>query len=133
MRKIFQLTLAVAAGAAAAATAGVVVASAATPTPSPAATRSAHRHLLHLPRLVGEVVSDSATTLVVKAPDGTTVTLSLTTRTRAWKYQGPGEKPVSESPATIPAGELVAVYGGRFKTEQPIARLVVDLGFQAAS
>jgi hypothetical protein len=133
MRKIFQLTLAVAAGAAAAATAGVAVASAANPTPSPAATRSAHRRLLHLPRLVGEVVSDSATTLVVKAPDDTTVSLSLTTRTKAWKYQGPGEKPVSESPAAIPTGELVAVYGRRVKAEQPPARLVVDLGFQAAS
>jgi uncharacterized protein YgiM (DUF1202 family) len=136
MRKIYTVTLAVAAGAAAATMAGVMVASAATPTASPTWRHGAHHRVFGLPKLVGEVTTaDTSGTLVVTPPDGTAVTLTVTANTKTWKYQGPGEKPVSERVTSIPKGELVEVIGTRASTKggQPTARLIVDLGFQLSS
>jgi hypothetical protein len=141
MRKVINRSLAVAAGAICAAVAGVTVASAATSTPSPSASPTAgtaHR-LLRAPRVAGEVVSDSSSggslsagQLVIKEPDGTQVTLSLASKTKAWKYQGFGIKPVSESPSGIASGEIVVV-AGRNLLGTHVAVRILDLGFQATS
>ncbi|MGC1185323.1 MAG: hypothetical protein WBA31_09265 [Candidatus Dormiibacterota bacterium] len=141
MRNITKQALAVAAGAVTATLVGVTVASAATGTPSASASPAAGRahHLLRAPRLAGEVVSDSSSggslsagQLVIKEPDGTHVTLSLASKTKAWKYQGFGVRPISESPTSVAAGEIVVV-AGRNLLGTHVAVRILDLGFQAAS
>ncbi|HVB13914.1 MAG TPA: hypothetical protein VNH38_04055 [Candidatus Dormibacteraeota bacterium] len=69
--------------------------------------------------------------LVVTEPDGTKVTLSLASRTKAWKYQGLGVKLISESPASLSAGEIVAV-AVRTRNGDHVAVRILDLGFRAA-
>lgn len=141
MASLMTRGLAVAAGLIFATAGGATVAAAAgTPTSGPTASpgSNAHHRLFRLPRLVGEVVSDSSSggsqsagQLVLKEPDGTTVTLGLATQTKAWKYHGFGVKPTSESPSAIPAGEVVVV-AGRKVSGSPVAARILDLGFQAA-
>jgi len=139
MRNITTRALAVTAGAICATLCGVTAASAATATPTPSASPAAGRaHLLRAPRLVGQVVSDSSSggslsagQLVVKEPDGTQVALSLTSKTKAWRYQGFGAKPTSESPTSIDAGEIVVVAGGNLLGTHVAVR-ILDSGFKAA-
>lgn len=139
MRNITTRALAVTAGAVCATLCGVTAASAATATPSPSPSLNAGRarHLLRAPRLVGQVVSDSSSggslsagQLVVKEPDGTQVTLSLASKTKAWKYQGSGAKPTAESPTSIAAGEIVVV-AGRNLLGTHVAVRILDSGFKA--
>lgn len=142
MDRLTKRSVAVAAGVLCAMAGGITVASAAgTPSPSASASPSAGtaRHLHRPARLAGEVVSDRGTggaleagQLVVQEPDGTRLTLSLATRTRAWKYQGSGVKPISESPSSISDGEIVVVAARNWAGNQVAAR-ILDLGFQAAS
>jgi hypothetical protein len=142
MGTLINRSVAIAAGMICATAGGLTVVSAAgTPSPSPSSSTSAgsaHRPL-RAPRLAGEVVSDSATggslgvgQLVLTEPDGTRVTVNLASRTKAWKYQGFGVKPTSESPSTIPAGEIVVAAARKYQGN-PVAVRILDLGFQAAS
>lgn len=105
-------------------------------TPSSTPTAAGHRHL---GRVSGEVISDSsgggalgAGQIVVKEPDGTQLTITLASRTKAFRYQGLGAGLVSESPGAIPTGEIVIVRG-RNLLGQHLAIRILDLGFQAAS
>ncbi|MGH7643632.1 MAG: hypothetical protein ACRENX_11620 [Candidatus Dormibacteria bacterium] len=135
-------SIAVAAGVACATAAGLTVASAAgAPSPSSTASPSAGSALrpLRAPRVAGEVVSDTATggslgvgQLVLREPDGTQVTLNLASRTKAWKYQGFGVKPTSETPSALPSGEVVVAAGRNLHGSHVVVR-ILDLGFQAAS
>lgn len=121
--------------------AGATAVSAATSTPSPApngATKTRHHGHFRVPRVAGEVVSDSASggtqgkgALVLKEPDGTQITLNLTAATRARRYQGAGVKPVSESATSLPAGEVVIVAGRGLRVQDHLARHILDLGFKA--
>ena len=140
MRKLYTTGLAVTAGALVAAVGGAMAVSAATSTstPKPTAAKGAHHGLFRLPKVVAEVVSDSSSggadgkgQLVVKAPDGTTMTLSITPGTKAWKYVGPGKKPVSESATSLPANEVIVVAGRGLYGKNHLARHILDLGFQA--
>ena len=153
MHKLMSRGMAIAVGMAMGASGGVTMVSAAglstSATPSAAASASssaspgatsAHPGLRWLRRhsASGEVVSDSSTggnlnqgQIVIKEPDGTEITLNLASRTRAWKYQGHGVKPVAESPSSLPAGEVVAVVGRQYH-DQPVAVRILDLGFQAS-
>jgi hypothetical protein len=141
MRNPTSKVLAIGAGAVLSMVAGVTVASAATSTPTPSASPAAgqaHRPL-RAPRLAGEVVSDSSSggslsagQLIIKEPDGTQVTLSLASKTKAWKYQGFGVKPTAESPTGIAAAEIVVV-SARNVLGSHVAVRILDLGFQAAS
>jgi type IV secretory pathway protease TraF len=121
---------------------GATVVSAATSSPSTSPTPNAsstHAHrLFRLAKVAGKVVSDTSSgatagagQLVIKEPDGTSVTLNLASRTKAWKYQGHGVKPVSENPSMIATGEIVVV-GVRSVAGSQIAVRILDLGFQAA-
>jgi hypothetical protein len=145
MRKFYSRGLAVAAGAAVASVGGAVAVSAATSSP-PAATphsgakAGAVRHaLLRVPHVIGEVISDTSSgghynkgQITIKTPDGDQLTLSLTPKASAWKYQGPGTKPIKESASAIPDQEIVMVIG-RGLHRHDLARHIVDLGYQAAS
>jgi hypothetical protein len=141
MRNTTTKVLAIGAGAILSMVAGVTVASAATSTPTASASPTAgqaHR-LLRAPRLAGEVVSDSSSggslsagQLIIKEPDGTQVTLSLASKTKAWRYQGFGVKPTAESPTGISPGEIVVV-SARNVLGSHVAIRILDLGFQAAS
>ncbi len=143
MRRTLIRLLATGAAVATASAVGVVAVSAATSPPSSTPSSSAKPHhpgIFRVPRVVGEVVSDSAGggalgkgSLVIKEPDGTQVTLSLTATTKAWKYQGMGVKPVAETPSALPAGEVVVVAGRGLRSSKHLARHILDLGFQAAS
>ena len=145
MRKLYSRGIAVAAGAALASAGGAVAVSAATSShPSATAHKSnragaARRALLRLPHVIGEVVSDTSSggsygkgQITIKTPDGDQLTLSLTPKASAWKYQGPGTKPVKESASAIPAQEIVLVFG-RGLHRHDLARHIVDMGYQAAS
>jgi hypothetical protein len=146
MRKLVSRGMALAAGVAMSAAGGVTMVSAASPssTASPSSsasssTTSAHPGLrwLRRHRVAGEVVSDSSTggslnlgQLVIKEPDGTEITLTLASRTKAWKYQGHGTKPVAESPSSLPTREVVEVVGWDYR-DHPVAVRILDLGFEA--
>ena len=142
MKRTLIRWLATGAVAAAAAGVGVTAVSAATASPSttPKSSTAHHRYgLFRLPKVAGEVVSDSATggaaqkgVLVIKEPDGTQVTLNLLPHTHAWKYQGFGVKPVAESASSITPGEVVVVAGWGVHGKNHWARAILDLGFQAA-
>jgi len=144
MRKLYTTGLAVTAGAVVASVGGAMAVSAATststPPPTAAKAKGARHGLIRLPKVVAEVVSDSSTggadgkgQLVVKAPNGTTMTLSITPGTKAWKYVGPGQKPVQESATSLPANEVVIVAGRGLYGKKHLARHILDLGFQATS
>ncbi len=142
MRNPTSKVLAIGAGAILSMVAGVTVATAATSTPTPSASPAAgqaHHRPLRAPRLAGEVVSDSSSggslsagQLIIKEPDGSQVTLSLASKTKAWKYQGFGVKPTAESPTGIAADEIVVV-SARNVLGSHVAVRILDLGFQAAS
>ncbi|MGA7363166.1 MAG: hypothetical protein WBZ07_09535 [Candidatus Dormiibacterota bacterium] len=142
MGMLMKRIVAIAAGALCATAGGLIVVSAAgTPAPNASASPSAGAALrpLRAPRLAGEVVSDSSSggglgagQLVLTEPDGTQVTLNIASRTKAWKYQGFGVKPTSESPTAIPTGEIVVAAARKYKGN-PVAVRILDLGFQAAS
>lgn len=134
--------LAVAAGLIFATAGGATVVSAAATPSSPASPNAgagpAHRPS-RAPSVAGEVASDSSSggtfgagQLVLKEPDGTQVTIDLASQTKAWKYQGHGVKPTSESPSGIPTGEIV-VARGRTLFSDHVAVRIMDLGFKAAS
>lgn len=142
MSTLITRGVAIAAGAVMAIIGGVTVATAAgTPSPSASTPTAGARHhpLIRGRRLAGEVVSDSSSggalgagQLLLKEPDGTQLTLTLATRTKAWHYHGVGVKPTSESPSSIPAGEIVVV-GARLIKGNRVAVRILDLGFAAAS
>lgn len=133
--------------AAVAAAGGVVAVSAATgsPSSSPSSTPSTvhkgpHRGIFRIPRVAGKVVSDTASggllqkgVLVIQEPNGTRVTLNLTATTKAWRYQGFGVKPVSESPSSLPVNTVVVVAGRGVHGSRHLARRILDLGFTASS
>lgn len=145
MKRTLIHWMAIGAVAAAAAGVGVTAVSAATSHPSstPAATAAAHHHHrgpLRLPRVAGKVVSDTSTggvdgkgVLVIQEPDGTQVTLNLLPHSRAWKYRGYGVKPVAESASSLPPNEVVVVAGWGVHGKNHWARVILDLGFQAAT
>ncbi|HVC38753.1 MAG TPA: hypothetical protein VNH20_02105 [Candidatus Dormibacteraeota bacterium] len=137
MRKFMTRGLAVAVGAVAATGGGLAVASAAA-TPAPNPSSSAHPHLHRGQRIAGEVTSDSSSggamkagELVLKTPNGTSVTLTLANRTKAWLYHGPGDKPTSESASAIPQHEVIVAYGRTVKGNH-VAFRILDLGFTAS-
>ncbi|MGH7610587.1 MAG: hypothetical protein ACREN4_01060 [Candidatus Dormibacteria bacterium] len=149
MRKLYHHGLAVAAGLGVAAVGGVSAAAAASPASTPTTSASpasgsagATMHnrvdrFLRRHSAAGEVVSDSSSggtlgqgVLVIKEPDGTEITLNLSSKTKAWKYQGHGTKPVSESPTSIAAGEVVVILGRNYQ-DHPVVGRILDLGFQA--
>ncbi len=132
------LAVGIAAGAALSCT-GVALAAGQSTTTPPANAPKGHCACHHLPRAAGMVVSDSATggalnygQMVIKEPDGAELTVNLTSRTKAKRYQGRGVKPVSESPGTIPANEVV-ILRGRLLRKTPLVGGILDLGFQAQS
>ncbi len=154
MRKICSRGLAAAVGLTAATALGLTAVSAASP--SPGATVSptsgstsagggspspAHHPALRWLRrhsAAGEVVSDSSSggtlshgQLVIKEPNGTQLTLSLASKTKAWKYQGHGAKPIAESASGLPAGEVVVVLGRNYQGQAVVGR-IIDLGFRAS-
>lgn len=110
------------------------------PTPTPSSTAKVHHHrgiLRH--GAVGEVTSLAtsggvlgAGQIVIKQPDGNSLTFNLTSKTRVMDYQGRGVKPTQETIADISQGELVAVRQ-RDVAGTDFARLVLNLGFQASS
>lgn len=133
--------------AAVAAAGGVVAVSAATGSPSPSSSSSPptahkgpHHGIFRIPRVAGKVVSDTASggllhkgVLVIQEPNGTDVTLNLTAGTKAWRYQGVGVKPVSESPSSLPVNTVVVVAGRGVNGSRHLARRILDLGFTASS
>ncbi len=143
MKRTLIRWLATGAVAAAAAGVGVTAVSAATASPSttPKSSAAHHRYgLFRLPKVAGEVVSDSSTggaagkgVLVIKEPNGNEVTLNLLPKSHAWKYQGFGVKPMAETASSLPAGEIVVVAGWGVHGKNHWARAILDLGFQAAS
>ena len=90
------------------------------------------------PRVIGKVTNVSATggltnqgTITVVEPDGHSTTFSLTSSTRAWKYQGEGQKPVKESATSIPTNEVIEA--GLVNQQGGVAaRRIVDTGFKAS-
>jgi hypothetical protein len=89
------------------------------------------------PHVLGKVVNVSSTgglsnqgTITVAEPDGHQTTFSLTSSTKAWKYQGQGQKRVKESPTSIPTNEVI-VAGLRNQQGGVAARRIVDTGFKA--
>ncbi len=126
---------------------GGAVAFADTPSTSPAATPGAaapaqgghpakakQRH----PHVVGKVTNVSSTgglsnqgTITVVEPDGHSTTFSLTGSTRAWKYQGQGQKPTKEAPTSIATSEVVEA--GLLNQQGGVAaHRILDTGFKAS-
>ncbi|GEM_PF-5234986 len=89
-------------------------------------------------RMVGKVVSDSASgglfgqgRLVIAQPDGTQTTFSLSNESRALRYQGTGHPAVREAPSGLPAGEVVVVMGAQVEQGSYWAARIMDSGFSA--
>ena len=101
---------------------GGAVAFAETPSTSPSATpsRPAPAHgakpaKQRRPHVVGKVTNVSPTgglsnqgTMTVVEPNGHQTTFSLTSSTKAWKYQGQGQKPAKESATSFQVPARVA-------------------------
>jgi hypothetical protein len=89
------------------------------------------------PRVIGKVVNVSSTgglsnqgTITVAEPDGHQTTFSLTSSTKAWKYQGQGQKHVKESPTSIATNEVIGA--GLQNQQGGVAALrIIDTGFKA--
>jgi hypothetical protein len=89
-------------------------------------------------RVVGKVVSDSASggvfgqgRLVIAQPDGTQTSFSLSNESHAARYQGLGHPVVREAPSTLPAGEVVVVFGAQVEQGSYWAARILDSGFTA--
>jgi hypothetical protein len=92
----------------------------------------------HHPRVIGKVTNVSTTgglanqgTITVVEPDGHSTTFSVTSSTRAWKYQGEGQKRVKESAASIPTNEVIEA-GLQNQQGGVAARRILDTGFKAS-
>jgi hypothetical protein len=124
---------------------GGAVAFAGTPSTSPSATPGAaapaqggqpakQRH----PHVVGKVTNVSSTgglsnqgTITVVEPDGHSTTFSLTGSTKAWKYQGEGQKLIKEAPTSIATSEVI--QAGLVNQQGGVAaHRILDSGFKAS-
>jgi hypothetical protein len=90
------------------------------------------------PRVIGKVTSVSPTgglanqgTITVVEPDNHQTTFSITSSTKAWKYQGQGQKPVKESATSIPTNEVIEA-GLQNQQGGVAAHRIVDTGFKAS-
>ncbi len=142
MHSLVRTTLAVAAGAAVASIGGAIAVSAATSNPasSPSSPHGLHRGWHHLPRMAGVITAESSSgglfgkgEFTVTAPDGKTLTLSLTPKATIWLYHGPGVKPTREAVSDLAKDEVVVVTGKGLFSSRHLARHVLDLGIQATS
>jgi hypothetical protein len=105
------------------------------PTQNPQPAKPAkQRH----PRVIGKVTSVSPTgglanqgTITVVEPDNHQTTFSITSSTKAWKYQGQGQKPVKESATSIPTNEVIEA-GLQNQPGGVAAHRIVDTGFKAS-
>jgi hypothetical protein len=124
---------------------GGAVAFADTPSTAPSATPGApvpaQGHAAkqrHHPHVVGKVTNVSSTgglsnqgTITVVEPNGHSTTFSLTGSTKAWKYQGQGQKATKEAPTSIATSEVV--QAGLVNQQGGVAaRRILDTGFKAA-
>jgi hypothetical protein len=103
--------------------------------PAQGAKPAKQRH----PHVVGKVTNVSPTgglsnqgTITVVEPNGHSTTFSVTSSTKAWKYQGQGQKQTKESATSIPTNELI--QAGLVVNQQGgvAARRILDSGFKAA-
>ena len=87
--------------------------------------------------VVGKVTNVSPTgglsnqgTITVTEPNGHSTTFSITGNTKAWKYQGQGQKPTAEAPTSIATNEVVEA--GLLNQQGGVAaRRILDTGFKA--
>jgi hypothetical protein len=108
------------------------------PAPAPAAQPAKHPAKQRHPHVVGKVTNVSSTgglsnqgTITVAEPNGHSTTFSLTGSTKAWKYQGQGEKATKEAPTSIPTTEVIEA--GLVNQKGGVAaRRILDTGFKAA-
>ncbi len=123
---------------------GGAVALADTPSTSPSATPSTpapnqgakpvkQRH----PHVVGKVTSVTPTgglanqgTITVVEPNGHQTTFSVTSSTKAWKYQGQGQKPAKESATSLATNEVIEA-GLQNQQGGVAAKRILDTGFKA--
>jgi hypothetical protein len=103
------------------------------PAPAQGGQPARQRH----PRVIGKVTNVSSTgglanqgTITVAEPDGHQTTFSLTSSTKAWKYQGQGQKPVKESATSVATNEVIQA-GLRNQQGGVVARRILDSGFKA--
>jgi hypothetical protein len=102
-------------------------------TPAQGAQPAKQRH----PHVVGKVTNVSSTgglsnqgTITVVEPDGHSTTFSLTGSTKAWKYQGQGQKPIKEAPTSIATSEVI--QAGLVNQQGGVAaHRILDSGFKA--
>lgn len=141
MHNLTRTALAVAAGAAVASVGGAIAVSASTSSnhskPSAGVAHGLHRGWHHLPRMVGLVTSETSSggalgkgQITVTAPDGKSLTLSLTPGTKVWRYHGPGERPTEEPIGALSDNEVVVVTGRGLFSSRHLARHILDLGIQ---
>lgn len=100
--------------------------------------RWAKRHAREERVVDGEVTAVSASggvfgqgQLTVKQPDGTSVTVSLSDRSKAHRAVGVGKPATSEAPTKLPLGEVVTVRRVQVKQGSYWAPAVADHGFVA--
>jgi hypothetical protein len=103
--------------------------------PAQAGQPAKQRH----PHVVGKVTNVSSTgglsnqgTITVAEPDGHSTTFSLTGSTKAWKYQGQGQKPTKEAPTSITASEVIEARLVVNQQGGVAAHRILDTGFKAA-
>jgi len=104
-----------------------------TPAPAHGAKPAKQRH----PHVVGKVTNVSPTgglsnqgTMSVVEPNGHQTTFSLTSSTKAWKYQGQGQKAAKESATSIATNEVVEA-GLQNQQGGVAAHRILDTGFKA--
>jgi len=66
----------------------------------------------------------------VVEPNGHQTTFSVTSSTRAWKYQGQGQKPVKESATSLATNEVIEA-GLQNQQGGVAAKRILDTGFKA--
>ena len=142
MRKSYLTALAFAGGAAVAGIAGAVAVSAATPpaaTPptsksTAATTHKARRRACPPSKAIGSLVSQTSAggvghgSVVIKEPDGKSLTLELTAHTKVMKFEGHGVPPVAESVSAIPTNDVLVVTGRHLYGKKPLVGYILDLG-----
>ena len=140
--KSHTVALAVAAGAAAAGIGGAVAVSAATSaagTPpakrsTTAATHKTHRRVCPPSKAIGSLVSETSVggvghgSIVIRQPDGRSLTLDLTAHTKVVKFEGHGVAPTAESVTAIPPNDVLVVTGRHLYGKKPLVGRILDLG-----
>ena len=66
--------------------------------------------------------------IVIRQPDGRSLTLDLSAHTNFMKFEGHGVAPTAESVTAIPTNDVLVVTGRHLYGKKPLVGRILDLG-----